>query len=547
MAAVFITAALLLWPVASFADEALVDADTYTDQNAATQNFGAATTIKIAPTATKVKRGLVRFDLSTLPAGATAGNIDEALIVLFAGTLTTDGNLDVCRVTSAWTEGGVTNNTFPSFDTCTTLSLTVAADKNQFVVIDAKTLVQGWLTTPASNNGIALISAGVALEFDAKEDTGTSHHPRLLVTLTSAGPTGATGPSGPAGATGPSGPSGPEGATGPSGPSGPQGTSGPSGPQGATGTTGPSGPSGPQGETGATGPSGPQGATGPSGPQGDTGVTGPSGPSGPQGDTGATGPSGPSGPEGINWQGEFVEDNPYNQNDAVHYTTDGSSYICVNPSGCTSTTPASNLDWNFLAEGGDTGATGPSGPSGPQGATGATGPSGPGGTQGVTGPSGPSGPQGDTGATGPSGPQGNTGTTGATGATGPSGPNGTSQQIIGGGSDANIGAGKFMPMFGDKLLGSAAEAGSVVAATGTVNNFRVVAASSTTTGTFVIYKNGVAEAGTTCTMTSGGVCGPITSAVSFTAGDRIAVGVLGTPTAVANGSKAHWGATFSQP
>ena len=403
MAAVFIAAALLLWPVGSFADEALVDADAYTDQSKATQNFGAATTIKISPTAGAVKKGLVRFDLSTLPAGATAGNIDEALIVLFAGALTTDGNLDVCRVTSSWIETGtnsVTHNTFPSSDSCTTLSLTAAADKNQFVVIDAKTLVQGWLTTPASNNGIALISAGVALEFDAKEDTGTSHQPRLLVTLTSAGPTGATGPSGPAGATGPSGPSGPEGATGPSGPSGPQGTSGPSGPQGGTGTTGPSGPSG---------------------------------------------------------------------------------------------------------------------------------------------------PQGDTGATGPSGPQGNTGTTGATGATGPSGPNGTSQQIIGGGSDGNIGAGKFMPMFGDKLLGSAAEAGSVVAATGTVNNFRVVAASSTTTGTFVIYKNGVAEAGTTCTMTSGGVCGPITSAVSFTAGDRIAVGILGTPTAITNASKAHWGATFSQP
>ncbi len=179
ISAVFITAALLFWPVASFADEALVDADTYTDSGAATSNFGAQTTIKISPQVGHVKRGLVRFDLTTLPAGTTAGNIDKALIVLFAGSLTTDGTLDVCRVTSAWTEtgtGSVTHNTFPSFTDCAPLSLTAAADKNQFVVIDAKTLVEGWLAAPASNNGIALISAGAVVLEQRREGVAQRVH-----------------------------------------------------------------------------------------------------------------------------------------------------------------------------------------------------------------------------------------------------------------------------------------------------------------------------------------------------------------------------------
>ena len=54
---------------------------------------------------------------------------------------------------------------------------------------------------------------------------------------------------------------------------------------------------GPKGDTGATGPQGPQGdtgATGPQGPQGDTGATGPQGPQGPKGDTGATGAAAPA-------------------------------------------------------------------------------------------------------------------------------------------------------------------------------------------------------------------------------------------------------------
>jgi len=83
------------------------------------------------------------------------------------------------------------------------------------------------------------------------------------------GPSGASGPTGPAGSTGSTGPTGPTGTTGAGGPTGPTGTTGSTGstgPTGSTGTTGAGGPTGPTGTTGASGPTGPTGAGGPTGP-----------------------------------------------------------------------------------------------------------------------------------------------------------------------------------------------------------------------------------------------------------------------------------------
>ncbi|MEA5024195.1 hypothetical protein SDC9_09306 [bioreactor metagenome] len=166
-----------------------------------------------------------------------------------------------------------------------------------------------------------------------------------------AGPTGATGATGPAGetgATGATGPAGETGATGATGPAGETGVTGATGPAGETGATGATGPAGETGATGATGPAGETGATGVTGPAGETGATGVTGPAGETGATGATGPAGE-----------------------------------------------------------------PGGPTGPTGATGATGPAGESG--GPTGPTGETGPTGATGETGPTGPTGATGETGATG------------------------------------------------------------------------------------------------------------------------------------
>src|SRR5438445_508219 len=78
------------------------------------------------------------------------------------------------------------------------------------------------------------------------------------------------------------------------------------------------------------------------------------------GDNGATGETGATGPQELTWRGDFVPDTmAYDQNDAVHYS-DGSAYICVNPSGCAAATTVFDIpgDWQLLAQAGDTGPIG---------------------------------------------------------------------------------------------------------------------------------------------------------------------------------------------
>ena len=72
-------------------------------------------------------------------------------------------------------------------------------------------LVQGWITNPATNNGIALSAGTAVVQFDSKENDQTSHPATLDIDLVDAGPTGATGPQGPQG------PAGATGATGAAG------------------------------------------------------------------------------------------------------------------------------------------------------------------------------------------------------------------------------------------------------------------------------------------------------------------------------------------
>jgi hypothetical protein len=81
-------------------------------------------------------------------------------------------------------------------------------------------LVQGWITTPASNYGVELKASGTTnITIDSKENANTSHPAMLEIVLS-----GPAGPVGPVGATGPQGPAGPKGATGPQGPMGASGS-----------------------------------------------------------------------------------------------------------------------------------------------------------------------------------------------------------------------------------------------------------------------------------------------------------------------------------
>ncbi len=271
---------LLAVPFVLPGSTAVLTGDTYVSSSHSTTNYGAAPNLVVDST----DRALLKFDLSTLPAGTTAADVAKATLKLWVSKPCEHsdppaGSFDVHLVTSAWSEAAVTNHTAPAIGTAVASAIPAGA-ADTFVAVDVTAAVQGWLNGTPANNGLVLVAraAGTRVEFDSKENTETSHPAELEIALI--GPPGPTGPTGAQGVPGLPGPTGPHGPTGAAGATGAQGVQGITG---ATGATGAAGATGPAGATGATGPSGPQGATGPTGADGQQGLAGP---------TGATGPAG---------------------------------------------------------------------------------------------------------------------------------------------------------------------------------------------------------------------------------------------------------------
>ncbi len=271
---------LLAVPFALPASTAVLTGDTYVSSSHSTTNYGAVPNLVVDST----DRALLKFDLSTLPAGTTAADVAKATLKLWVSKPCEHsdrpaGSFDVRLVTGAWSEAAVTNHTAPASGSAVASAIPVGA-ADTFVAVDVTAAVQDWLNGTPANNGLALVAhaAGTTVQFDSKENTETSHPAELEISLigppSPTGPTGAQGVPGLPGPTGPQGPHGPTGATGATGAQGVQGITG------ATGATGAAGATGPAGATGSTGPSGPQGATGPTGADGQQGVAGATGATG---------------------------------------------------------------------------------------------------------------------------------------------------------------------------------------------------------------------------------------------------------------------------
>ena len=332
--AALLSVAGIVLPTATFAGthEVPAVADTSIRATNVEKNFGEEENLVIE--GESGTSSLVRFSLdpaSTLPADTTGSQVEKASLWIWVNNVSVPGNIRVAPIDGDWSEDAVTYAIKPVLGAAQS---PISVDrKNQYILIDVTELVRYWLDHPSAFFGFSVGASDdspyVSLSLDSKENTGTSHLPRLLISLKpvqgekgekgdtgSPGATGSTGPQGPAGpASTVPGPKGDKGDTGATGPAGPASTvPGPKGDKGDTGATGPAGPAstvpGPQGPKGDTGPStpgpkgdtGPQGPIGPQGSQGSQGPAGPAstvpGPKGDKGDTGATGPAGPQGPQG---------------------------------------------------------------------------------------------------------------------------------------------------------------------------------------------------------------------------------------------------------
>ena len=472
---VFLVCAMIM---RAWAAEAILLADTHVNSAMPAVNSGTISNLDVGNGYT----ALLQFDLSLLPAGTTSAKVSRAVLRLYANRVTTPGLVTLAPVTGAWGEYSVTYSSLPSMGSAA--DVFQVSQAGVFVAVDVTALVQGWIASPTTNDGIALSAGTAVAQFDSKENDQTAHAATLSIELVDAGPAGPAGPQGSAGATGAPGPQGPVGATGLIGPvgltgatgaQGPQGLVGPQGPAGSQGATGAAGPQGPQGLPGSTGPAGPIGLQGLQGIAGQAGVPGIPGATGAQGLQGPMGPQGVPGPVGITFQGAYSPISNYGLADGVEYK--GSGYVSLVAGNHGNTPDQSPEQWALFAMAGGTGAQGPAGATGANGATGPQGPQGIPGTIGATGATGPQGPpvanylgnyqstanyarndavswQGSTyislagenygntpsvspdewavlaakgnpgldGAAGPEGPQGPAGLAGAAGAAGPQGP-----------------------------------------------------------------------------------------------------------------------------
>jgi hypothetical protein len=379
---IFALCVVVCCPAVARAAQATLAADAHVNSAMPTVNSGAISNLDVGGGYTT----LLQFDLSMLPPGTTATQVTRAVLRVYANRVTTPGLVTLAPVAASWGEYSVTYATQPALGS--PAGVFTVSEAGAFVAVDVTSMVQGWITAPATNDGVALSAGSAVVQFDSKENDETAHPATLEVDLANAGPAGATG------------------------------AAGPMGPQGLAGVAGPSGPAGPIGLTGATGAMGLQGL------QGVAGAAGPAGPAGPQGLQGPAGPAGPAGVSGTGsgsglvYQGTYDSTHNYALGDVAVWQ--GSSYTSLIASNHGNTPSFSPQQWGILAA---------QGPAGPAGASGAPGVQGPQGLPGSVGPNGPVGPQGLQGIAGQAGAQGIPGATGATGLSGPMGPQGVAGPV----------------------------------------------------------------------------------------------------------------------
>src|ERR1700727_2851683 len=175
-----------------FAVEATLVADAHVNSARPTTNSGAISNLAVGNGYT----ALLQFDLSTLPAGTMAAQVSRATLRLYCNRADTPGSVNVPPVNAAWGEYSVTFATLPALGGA---AQTVPVNgAGAYVAVDVTALVQGWITAPATNNGVALTSGTAAVQFDSKENDLTGHAAVLDVALVLGGSGGTVGPVGPA-------------------------------------------------------------------------------------------------------------------------------------------------------------------------------------------------------------------------------------------------------------------------------------------------------------------------------------------------------------
>src|SRR5580704_2946090 len=138
---------------AAWADQAhLVGDASFAPGNAA--HLGATPTINVGGPSNF--QGLVQFDFSTLPTGATASQVSNATLQLFVSRIGTPGSVDIYAANAPWVEATVTGTNFPGPGNVVASSVPVSIAYS-YIVLDVTTQVKAWLNG-ATNNGFLIVA-----------------------------------------------------------------------------------------------------------------------------------------------------------------------------------------------------------------------------------------------------------------------------------------------------------------------------------------------------------------------------------------------------
>ena len=171
--------------------------DASTDEFAPDTNYGNETTLVVAGDGGYSDRMYLQFDLSSIPDSAVIVSADLGLFYHDASITAVDGAVGAYRVTAAWNEVGVTGitwNNSPTTQTTAIDAITVPAIATvDFLTWDISSLVQIWVSTPATNRGIMLKDTDESSDegwkyFRSSDWTTVDQRPKLMISYYDSNP-----------------------------------------------------------------------------------------------------------------------------------------------------------------------------------------------------------------------------------------------------------------------------------------------------------------------------------------------------------------------
>jgi hypothetical protein len=156
--------------------------DTYIEGGAPTRVNGADNKFEVRPDNGADRRGLLRFDLSSIPANAT---VTSATLYLYEGSNKTGQITYIYRVTSSWNEATANWVTWSvpggDFDSSTAYFTYLPNQSNCMLTMGITSLVQAWVNGNYNNYGMMFYSTGPnhIISYTSKEDGNSNEWPKL--------------------------------------------------------------------------------------------------------------------------------------------------------------------------------------------------------------------------------------------------------------------------------------------------------------------------------------------------------------------------------